>query len=75
MHDPIDVHLDEPTPPIVDAMASVEAAGVSVDPSPVSPIYYALLSALIGMAFGLLISPWIEKWYRKISPDVIEIEE
>jgi hypothetical protein len=75
MHDPTDVHLDEPTPPVLDAMASVEAAGVSVDPSPVSPIYYALLSALIGMAFGLLISPWIEKWYRKISPDVIEIEE
>jgi len=78
MHDPTDVHLDEPTEPaepVVDAMASVETAGVSVDPSPVSPIYYALLSALIGMACGLVVSPWIEKWYRKLSPEVVEIEE
>jgi hypothetical protein len=75
MHDPTDVHLDEPSKPVIDAMASVETAGVSVDPSPVSPIYYALLSALIGMAFGLLVAPWIEKWYHKISPTSAEIEE
>ncbi len=75
MHDPTEVHLDEPTEPIVDAMASAETAGVSVDPSPISPIYYALLSALIGMAFGLIVSPWIEKWYHKITPDTVELEE
>jgi len=75
MHDPTDVHLDEPTDLVLDAMASVETAGVSIDPSPVSPIYYALLSALIGMAFGLLVSPWIEKWYRKISPDIVKGDE
>jgi len=75
MHDPTDVHLDEPSDPVMDAMVSVETAGVSVDPAPVSPIYFALLAALIGMAFGLLVSPWIEKWYRKISPDVVEVEE
>jgi hypothetical protein len=75
MHDPTDVHLDEPTEPVFDAMASVETAGVSADPTPVNPIYYALLSALIGMAFGLVVSPWIEKWYHKISPAIVEIEE
>jgi hypothetical protein len=75
MHDPTDVHLDERSEPVIDAMASVETSGVSIDPSPVSPIYYALLSALIGMAFGLIVSPWIEKWFRKVSPDRIEVEE
>jgi len=75
MHDPTDVHLDEPSEPNVDAMASVEIAGVSPDPAPISPIYYALLSALIGMAFGLVVSPWIEKWYHKITPNSVEIEE
>jgi hypothetical protein len=75
MHDPTDVHLDEPSEPVLDAMASVETAGVSIDPEPVSPIYFALLAALIGMAFGLLVSPWIEKWYRRISPEVVEVEE
>jgi hypothetical protein len=75
MHDPSDVHLDESSEPKIDAMSSVETAGVSVDPSPISPIYYALLSALIGMAFGLIVSPWIEKWYHKINPKSLELEE
>lgn len=75
MHDPVDVHMDEPTTPVIDSMASIETAGVSIDPDPVSPIYYALLSALIGMAVGLLVSPWIEKWYRKISHADFGIEE
>jgi hypothetical protein len=75
MHDPTDVHLDEPTEPVIDAMASVETAGVSLDPEPVSPIYYALLSALIGMAFGLLVSPWIERWYKRMHKNIERIEE
>ena len=67
MHDPIDVHTDSGSVPEIDAMASVETAGVSLDPNPVSPVYFVLVSALIGMAFGLLLSPWIERWYRRIS--------
>jgi hypothetical protein len=62
------VHTDqgEPEQPEAVELVSAEAAGVSLDPEPVSPIYYALLSALIGMAFGLLVAPWIERWYRRL---------
>lgn len=77
MHDPTDVHLDTNTEPVIkefDAMAAVETAGVSADPEPVSPMYYALISALIGMAFGLLVSPWIERWYRRTKVDATHIE-
>jgi predicted CXXCH cytochrome family protein len=77
MHDPTDVHMDTHTEPEIkefDAMAAVESAGVTPDPSPVSPIYYALLSALIGMAFGLLVSPWIERFYRRSQMDATHIE-
>lgn len=74
MHDPSDVHLDEFIEPELDAMASVEIAGVSADPEPVSPVYFALLSALIGMAFGLVISPWIERWYRRLTLENKELE-
>ena len=69
MHDPVDVHTDDQaqTDPEPDAMASVANLGVSVDPGPISPIYYALLSALVGMAFGLLVAPWIERWYHRLD--------
>lgn len=62
-------HVDESEPEIqeLDAMASATNMGVSVDPAPISPIYYALLSALVGMAFGLLVAPWIERWYHRLD--------
>lgn len=62
------IHVAADTPP--DAMAAVETLGVSLDPAPVRPIYFALLSALIGMAFGLVLAPWIERWYRKMNLDI-----
>ena len=51
-------------------MAAVATLGVNIDPEPVSPIYFALLSALIGMAFGLILAPWIERWFRKMQLEV-----
>jgi len=67
MHDPAEVHTTQAdtTDEHLDAMASVETLGVSLDPDPVSPVYFILLAALIGMAFGLLLAPWIERWYRR----------
>jgi len=69
IHDPVDEQLAnlEPEEPILDAMASASNMGVSVDPDPISPIYYALISALVGMAFGLLVAPWLERWYHRVS--------
>ena len=70
MHDPVDVHTENIAPaadPELDAMASAANLGVSVDPEPISPIYYALISALVGMAFGLLVAPWIERWYHRLD--------
>ncbi|MBL7162922.1 MAG: hypothetical protein ISS57_09980 [Anaerolineales bacterium] len=69
MHDPVDVHtnLEPAADPEPDAMASAANLGVSIDPGPISPIYYALISALIGMAFGLLLAPWIERWYHRLD--------
>jgi hypothetical protein len=48
-------------------LADVETQGLSIDPSPVNPISFALLSALIGMAGGLLVAPWIQEWYHKFD--------
>jgi len=69
MHDPSEVHLGDDSSPTMepDALAAVESAGVSLEPDPVSPTYFILLAALIGMAFGLLVAPWIERWYRRLT--------
>ncbi|NIM92724.1 MAG: hypothetical protein GTO18_03280 [Anaerolineales bacterium] len=66
MHDPIDVHIEQPEPE-TDAMASVENLSVSTEPSPVSPIGFAMLSGIIGMATGMILAPWLERWYRRLG--------
>jgi hypothetical protein len=73
MHDPVDVHLEPPenTP---DAMASVENLSVSSEPSPVSPIGFAMLSGIIGMATGMILAPWLEQWYRRLRREEGEME-
>jgi hypothetical protein len=67
LHNPVDAHVEQESEQIEPGeLVSAETAGVSLEPSPVSPVYFALLSALIGMAFGLLVAPWIERWYRRV---------
>ena len=56
--------------PVKAAAASaqrVQQAGLSPEPSPVSPIGYAGLAGLIGLAAGMVMAPWLEKWYRRAS--------
>jgi hypothetical protein len=42
-------------------------AGVSLEPTPVNPFSYALLSGLIGMAGGMILAPWLERWYKRFN--------
>jgi predicted CXXCH cytochrome family protein len=55
----------EPDP--TDAMASVESVTVSTDPNPVSPVGFASLAGLIGMASGMILTPWLERWFRRMK--------
>lgn len=64
MHDPVDVHLEVPTPMPPDAMAAVETVVVTEEPAPVSPVGFSTLSGLIGIALGVIIAPWIERLNR-----------
>ncbi len=67
MHDPASVHTDQPTPQPPDAMAAVETMGVSAEPQPVSPVGFAVISGLLGFGAGLVVAPWIERWYRRMG--------
>jgi hypothetical protein len=44
-------------------------ANTTTQPSASSPYNFAILAALIGMAFGLVGSPWLEKWQEKLRTE------
>lgn len=69
MHDPIEVHSQSGLNgiEIPKDFAEVETGGLSIAPNPVNPVSFALISALIGMAAGLLLAPWIQEWFHKFD--------
>jgi hypothetical protein len=69
MHDPVEVHPDRATPTPPDSMASVDTLVVSAEPRPVGPVGFAALSGLIGMATGMILAPWLERWYKRIREE------
>lgn len=44
----------------------IESDVVSAEPSPVKPSTYALISGLIGMTAGMILAPWLERWYARL---------
>ena len=54
---------------VPDAQTSVEQpememASVTPEPGPVSPVGFAGLAALIGLAAGMVLAPWLERFYQ-----------
>jgi predicted CXXCH cytochrome family protein len=43
----------------------LELTSVTPDPSPVSPFGFAGLAALIGLAAGMVLAPWLERFYHR----------
>ncbi|OGO40915.1 MAG: hypothetical protein A2Z03_03145 [Chloroflexi bacterium RBG_16_56_8] len=48
------------------AAMQVEAASVRTEPTPVSPMGYASLAGLVGLAAGMVMAPWLDKFYRRV---------
>ena len=73
MHDPSQVHPDDATPtPAAPAAATPSGSDgmlISASPSPVSPVGFAALSGLVGMATGMILAPWLERFYNRIRRD------
>lgn len=49
------------------ATQPMQEAGLMPKPSPVSPIGFAVLAGLIGLAAGMITAPWLEKWYHRVT--------
>jgi predicted CXXCH cytochrome family protein len=67
------MHADAPAVTTQDAGALpvepapvVEATPVAQQPSPVSPVGYAGLAGLVGLAAGMVLAPWLERFYRRM---------
>ena len=54
-----------PTPQPTPVAATTDP--VTNQPAPVSPIGFAGLAALLGLAGGMVLSPWLERLYRHLS--------
>lgn len=49
------------------ANAPMEMPALQTAPDPVSPYGFAIIAALIGMGFGIILAPWLENWFRRIN--------
>jgi predicted CXXCH cytochrome family protein len=43
----------------------VQLASVTPQPDPVSPIGFSALAGLLGLAGGMVLAPWLERWYQR----------
>lgn len=53
------------------------ASPITPQPAPVSPLGYAALAALIGIAAGMVLAPYLERWYRLMvkKPEEVRHDE
>lgn len=47
--------------------AEVETPSVSVtpEPDPVSPMGFSAMAGMVGLAGGMVLAPWLERWFRR----------
>jgi len=67
MHYPLPQNTTAGNPPASPGSSGGGGIAASVEPAPVSPVGFAVLAALLGIALGLVLAPWSERWYRRIQ--------
>lgn len=50
----------EPTP-------AIQLSSITLEPGAVSPIGFSAMAGLIGLAGGMVVAPWLERWYRRVA--------
>ncbi|MDX1377672.1 MAG: hypothetical protein R3307_02395, partial [Anaerolineales bacterium] len=75
MHNPTDAVTPEQTSAPVPAHADVQIASVTPEPDSVSPIGFSLMAGLIGLAGGMVLAPWLERWYHRTVKQNTETDD
>lgn len=63
MHSPTDAQA--PAGASAPSAAEAPLFAVTPEPEPISPMGFSALAGLIGLAGGMVIAPWLERWYRR----------
>jgi predicted CXXCH cytochrome family protein len=69
MHSPTDAKAPEggmAEPVSVEPTVEVKTSSITPEPDPVSPMGFAALAGLIGLAGGMVLAPWLERWYHRV---------
>jgi len=68
MHSPTNAKTPEGiTEPVsVEPTPEVKQSSLTPEPDPVSPMGFAALAGLIGLAGGMVLAPWLERWYHRV---------
>jgi predicted CXXCH cytochrome family protein len=67
MHDPGEVHPESFDQQGLEVMTSTDTVRMTTQPASMNPIGFASVAALIGMATGIILAPWLERWYRRLD--------
>jgi predicted CXXCH cytochrome family protein len=51
--------------PLTVPTTETENASVTPEPEAVSPLGFSALAGLLGLAGGMVLAPWLERWYRR----------
>ena len=67
MHSPTEAKAPETTtaPVSVGPTEEVQLASVTPEPEPVSPMGFSALAGMIGLAGGMVLAPWLERWFHR----------
>ena len=65
MHSPTEAIAPEGPTESAAAVEEVQLASVTPEPDPVSPMGFSALAGLIGLAGGMVLAPWLERWYHR----------
>jgi predicted CXXCH cytochrome family protein len=53
------------SPVSIEPQEEVKTASITPEPEPVSPMGFSALAGLIGLAGGMVLAPWLERWYHR----------
>ena len=67
MHDPVEVHPESAGTPDPEPLSGSEEIVASTEPSAISPVGFAMLSGIVGMASGMILAPWLERDIAEIT--------
>jgi len=55
------------SPLTIEPTVEIKQASVTPEPDSVSPIGFSVLAGMIGLAGGMVLAPWLERWYRSFA--------